>query len=194
MVFCTCVLDLASGRVSIRTHTCIFVPDCCQSNTHIFPRSTASPRPPSLLPPFQNTNQVEQLTDLSNSLTSLAIRPHPGEVSSDNIYHLASGMTHLRDLSLCPLPEACTLPDLQQLMCMPKLTRLQLGTTDAAQVRRVVCLFVCLFGALRLLTLQHCLHSVWKQYCAPAHQNLCAPNCHHITAEGHWTLVAHNSR
>jgi hypothetical protein len=77
--------------------------------------------------------QVEQLTGLSSSLTSLALRPNPQRVTADNVWHLA-GMTQLQDLSLCPLPEACTAPDLQQLLEMPHLRRLQLGTNNAAQV------------------------------------------------------------
>jgi hypothetical protein len=79
------------------------------------------------------TSQVAQLTGLSSSLTSLALRPHPQEVTLDSMYQLAS-MTQLQDLSLCPLPEACSASGLQQLLDMPQLTRLQLGTNDAAQV------------------------------------------------------------
>jgi hypothetical protein len=77
--------------------------------------------------------QVAQLTGLSSSLTSLALRPQPQEVTLDSIYQLAS-ITQMQDLSLCPLPEGCTAPGLQQLLDMPQLTRLQLGTNDAAQV------------------------------------------------------------
>jgi hypothetical protein len=77
--------------------------------------------------------QVEQLTGLCSSLTSLALRPNPQQITSDNVWHLA-GMTQLQDLSVCPLPEVCTTPDLQQLLEMPHLTRLQLGTNNAAQV------------------------------------------------------------
>lgn len=77
--------------------------------------------------------QVEQLTGLSSSLTSLALRPNPRQITADNVWHLA-GMSQLQDLSICPLPEVCTAPDLQQLLEMPHLTRLQLGTSNAAQV------------------------------------------------------------
>lgn len=77
--------------------------------------------------------QVEQLTGLSSSLTSLAIRPNPLHVTADNVWHLA-GMSQLQDLSMCPLPEACTAQDLRQLLEMPHLKRLQLGTNNAAQV------------------------------------------------------------
>lgn len=78
--------------------------------------------------------QVEQVAGLSSNLTSLALRLHPQEVPSDGLWHLAGCMTQLQELSLCPLPEACTPPDLRQLLEMPRLARLQLGTRDAAQV------------------------------------------------------------
>jgi hypothetical protein len=44
-------------------------------------------------------------------------------------------MTQLQELSLCPLPEPCVALDLQQLLEMPRLQRLQLGMADAKQVR-----------------------------------------------------------
>jgi hypothetical protein len=71
---------------------------------------------------------------LSSNLTSLALRLHPQEVPSDGLWHLADCMTQLQELSLCPLPEACAAADLRQLLEMPRLARLQLGTRDAAQV------------------------------------------------------------
>ena len=81
---------------------------------------------------------MEQLTGLSSSLTSLALRLDPQEVSQEGLWHLA-GISQLQELSLCPLPEACTPPDLRQLLEMPQLRRLQLGTDDAAQVRVCIC-------------------------------------------------------
>lgn len=77
---------------------------------------------------------MDQLTGLSSSLTSLAIRPHSEAVTTDSLWRLAAGMTQLQDLSLCPLPEACGAQDLQHVLQMPNLKRLQLGTSNAAQV------------------------------------------------------------
>lgn len=87
---------------------------------------------------------MEQLTGLSSSLTSLALRPHPEEVTRDSLWHLA-GMSQLQVLSLCPLPEVCTADDLRQLLEMPCLQQLQLGTNNAAQV----CVEVRLHGNTR---------------------------------------------
>jgi len=90
---------------------------------------------------------MRQLTGLSSSLTSLAVRPNPEGVTADSLAHLAS-LEQLQELSLCPLPEACTAPDLQQLLSMPHLTRLQLGASNAAQVE----FDAILLGAIRVAT------------------------------------------
>jgi hypothetical protein len=109
-----------------------------------------------------NNMQVEQLTALSTSLTSLAIRLNPEATTPAALWQL-SGLRQLRRLSVCPLPEGCSATELSLLLEMPSLDSLQLGTANAAQV-------CCFCGALCVALATACKQG-WLHTRAPANSS-----------------------
>eukprot|EP00878_Enallax_costatus_P023244 GHUV01024713.1.p1 GENE.GHUV01024713.1~~GHUV01024713.1.p1 ORF type:complete len:205 (+),score=74.33 GHUV01024713.1:49-663(+) len=77
--------------------------------------------------------QLEQLSMLSSSLTSLSLRLDPSHITAAGTQHLARLAT-LRQLSLCPMGQKCTAAELQRLLELPQLSDLTLGVTRASDV------------------------------------------------------------